>query len=732
MTVHVPREAEAPLGGAWFERPDPEPDSHDAHLVVVLDDSSAAGAALVFERIAAGRVGEDLRGAWRSVRMSPLGMSGIRRSTLDRPPDLPLVAAREVWGTLAAEGGSGDLVCTVVRTVASHDELGELVEGVRRIEEIFRLDLLPVRLLACAVLLRPVELLNGEALHELPELALSPILLNLCPPAGPLPPDLVAPAIAEFLEILVGTGPSVVFGAFEVRQHRKAFVVALDAIEVPNEAEERFLGLRLVDVWLRDLLRGDPPAERGLPKPPDAVRQSVRRISAVARASRIKTIRAAQTRFRRAAKEIAGLVEAGVLSQLPLAGQLDVLGTANERLTVPGTGLRDRMLDELAGDFQRVAAIRRETRGAVHRLLGTYSNVQLAEETLMKADAQLAEAFDRRPGRPLGEPDDRTEPALIVDLTEVRERSPIPRAAPLRTLLPWLGLLLLATAHLAAAQPPLPEPPSWMVEWLGPRSGYALRAADQATVVLFPVLVWQVLQYLRVWAERRKAARLPARRFHQRLLAWRAWFEEQWAPRQVREAVSEVLRDVQQLRERLIVVRTHVVQEAERLERELTGRSFPRRTARSRRQLSDLFERVARRRGLDWMIADLRGQAYAKSDPAVFGRLLAEILQSMALDAGPVTEEHALLQSLVRRAINEEIGRLAPETLDSRIPDPEATVAQMVERARPAGNMLWRDWFFGDTQSALAVAAEAAGFVSRDRPDRARAAVLRISIEARF
>lgn len=710
-------------------RPEPPVGNHpvrpgptrDCYLVVVRDSIARAGAALLGTRINAG-VLADLSRRWAAMQLSPRGVSGIPFSPLDQPPDSLVQAGRAVWGALAAEGDSGDLVVVVVRTVREPDDFLDLRECVEQVDEIFRGARLPIRLLACAVMLRPADLIGTEPLRGIRGLSLPPIMVNLFPPSGPLPESLVPQAIAEWFELLAGSGPTALLGSYQDPEidNARALVVALDAIEVPSVAEERYFRIRLTRVWLDQMLRHPSVEEK-----PSLTPQLAEQVMEVAVADLPAVRKEVDRQLKQSQRDLAGLVAPRLLRPLPLGDQQALVAQANERLTCPETGWRDQTFRRLTAIYDQHTTAPSLIRNEAYRLAGSRSGgIRLSEEFLNEAVARLEATEQQYDDQLLGQPGSCDEPSLAIDPNEITEWQPRPRGAPWRTLLGWTALLAAGMISVNASLPAGPLGPGAP----GQNPDLVSRSILIGVLPVVLVVAWQVIQFGRVWRARSKMLGLLRCRYRQRFTVWRAWFLHHELPRRLTGDIAGIRDEIRSVRERLTALRDHFQSEETATREALDAPAFPRAARAGVDDLDDFAAKLECRQCFDWLAMELQRHWQTGNAPEVFGERLCGLLESMVVNPGARADEDALLWVLAGQAVRREFGSEPLATLDKRVAEPAATVSAMRHRAHPSGTSVLCIYYVGDPASRLARAAEAADCVVLDRPDRDRATVAAVSL----
>ena len=704
----------------------PGPDRQDGHLLVPIDQAAVAGVHLLLRRGATGPLA--LGGRVRAVRPAqPMGYSGIPQSAFESPPDAPLEAALMAWGEAAAHGGRGELVATLLGTVKGDGDLDRLAAQVGAIQAALA-EIMPVRVLAVAALLRPLQGLALDRLGALRDLALPPVALNLFSGAGPLLERQVPGAIAEFLELLVD-GPTALLGPYEPpeRGYQRLLMVALDAVEVPLIDEERYLFTRLRKDRL-GALTGRSRAARAVELfPGEAVQDAVRAVARAAEDDQRALRRAVATCRRRAERALAEHVSPALLSRQAPGQQGEIVVVGNDWLTEPEVGVRDRLLwQPLAEAYDTLATLPTVTRRQIDRLVGAFDGgIELAQEAVAamvdRVEWQRAHLQEEHEGRVRG----RAEPPLQVDATELREAFPQPRCAPPRTLLPWLALLATGSAYVAIGLGD-PAQPGALLATVPPGPPLAIPVLAVGMVVA-AILLWQAILLARFRWARHRAVRVPLRRAKQALWAWEGWFLAHELPARNLAQVRAAALEVERLRERLTVARDLLQRVASEQRAALLRPSFPRRLVREVAELDGLAGELWQHYGYDWFVQHLVGEAEA-GDAEARGRALRAMLESMALEARGELDSDAPVVRLARQAVTEHLAQQRLGTLDSRVKQPAAEVEAMRQRAFPSGHsIVWRR-FFVDPQSRLARAAAETDCVVRDRLDRARATLAVVSV----
>lgn len=730
MSVAIPSRAHSvtQLGLQRSHHARPGPARH-SYLVVARDASARAAATLVGARINSGILA-DLSGRWAAMQLSTRGVSGIPFAPFDQPPGSLVQAGRAVWGSLAAAGDGGELVVVVVRTVKEPEDLIDLRACVEQVDEIFRGARLPIRLLACAVMLRPADLIGTESLRELRGLALPPVLLNLFPPSGPLPEPLVPQATAELLEVLAGSGPTALLGPYQDPHAaiERALVVALDAIGVPADAEERYFRIRLTRVWLDGMLR-HPSAIAQIPSTPEtAARELAEQVSTAAKAN-LRTVRkAAGKQFRETRRDLYALVAPRLLRPLPLADQQALVAQANERLIRPETGWRDQIFGRLTAIYDQHSTAPGLARIEAYRLAGILpGGIRLAEEYLQETVARLEAVERAHDVQRLGQPGPCDEPSLAIDPAEILEWQPRPRCAPWRTLLGWTALLAAGLVYVNASLPA-----TTVASLLGAASSgsadLVARATTLGALLIALVVAWQAIQFGRVWRARTKMLGLPRYRYRQRLTVWQTWFLHHELPRRFVRDGAGILDEIQLVRERLTVLLDHFRSEESATRAILDAPAFPRVARLDVDDLEDVTTRLEQHQSLDWLANELRHRWQTGNDPAVFGEQLCGLLESMVVTPGIPADDGTVLWDLAGEAVARELGSRRLDSLDSRVADPAGTLSAMRHRAHPTGTMVLGIYYVGDPGSRLARAAEDADCVVLDHLDRDRGTLAAVSI----
>lgn len=706
----------------------PGPARH-GYLVVARGATTRAAAALVGARISSGILA-DLSGRWAAMQLSPRGVSGIPFAPLDQPRGSLVQAGSAVWSSLAAAGDSGDLVVMVVRTVSDPEDLVDLRACVEQVEEIFRGARLPIRLLAVAVTLRPADLIGTEPLRELRGLSLPPVLLNLFPPSGPLPESLVPQATAELLEVLAGSGPTALFGPYQDPHsaNERALVVALDAIGVPADVEERYFRIRLTRVWLDGMSRHPSATAHNHGTPKTAGHEPLEQVSSAAEAN-LRTIRkAAGQQFRQTRRDLDALVAPRLLRPLPLGDQPALVAQANERLIRPETGWRDQIFGRLTAIYDQHSTAPGLARIEACRLAGMVpGGIRLSEEYVLETVARLEAVERAHDGQQLGQPGPCDEPSLAIDPAEILEWQPRPRCAPWRTLLGWTALLAAGLIYVNASLPAttVASPPSAAP---GGSADAFIRSASVGAALILLVVVWQAIQFGRVWRARTKMLGLPRYRYRQRFAVWQTWFLQHELPRRLASDVAEILDEIQLVRERLSALRDHMRSEESDTRAILDAPAFPRAARLNADDLEDVTTRLEQHQSLDWLADELRRRWQTGDEPAAFGERLCGLLESMVVTPGIPANGSALLWDLAGKAVDREFGSRRLDALDSRVADPAATLSAMQHRAHPTGTTVHGVYYAGDPGSRLAQAAEDAKVVVHDRLDRRRGTLVAVSI----
>lgn len=732
------------------------------HLLVLVgqaDGVVARASARLLERAASGML-PGLAPVLRAVALTAGAPAGRARQPAAEPPEGVVPAGLDAWGAAAVRGGSGPLVVYVLAEVRGDGDLPPLRASVERVAAQFAEERLPVQLVALVVCLRPPDRLDTAALRGLPELALPPVLVNLCPAGGPLPAALHAEALAELLELLIMAGPEQLLGRYRVpgQGPRAGLLVALDGIEVPLDGEARYLTLRLVHRWLDALLpecpapwtsASDRPwlsasgggwlARRsGRASPPTATTRETLALDAeiAATAAELTAIaerdldaiqaglRSRRSALRWARRQLDRLMAPRLLRRYRVPAQQAIVAEALARTTAPGSGLRDRLRDRVADLLAETQALEGAAAHAVHRLLGSYrGGIEMAEEALKRARAELGRRIAERTDPLVGDTGTPEEPPLAFDAAELHAVAPRPLAAPWRTLGPWTLMLATAAAYAAASQPPLPDPPGWLSPF-GAQAGAAARALLYAAVIVAGVVVWQGVQWLRSTRAHARAAALPRTRLHARLQAWLHWFMRAELPRWLDAVLADREREVAALREWLSQLRAHYAGAADAERARLQSPAFPRRLLRP--DLDAVDQRLAARCDAQWLREALRRERHLDDRPEAVGRALCELWQRATAPALRPDAGEPWLEALARRAVTDLLAADPQATLDGRLETPAGVLAQMAARAVPGGTVQRGTWLFVDSASQLAAAARAAGHAVVDRLDHTRATLVTV------
>jgi hypothetical protein len=732
------------------------------HLLVLVgqaDGVVARAAARLLERAASGML-PGLAPVLRAAALVAEAQGGRARKPAPARPEDIVLAGLDAWGAAAVRGHSGPLVVYMLAEVRVDGDLPPLRASVERVAAQFVQERLPAQLIALAVCLRPPDRLDTAPLRDLPALALPPVLVNLCPAGGPLPPALHAEALAELLELLITAGPERLLGRYRVAAQgpRAGLLVALDGIEVPLDGEARYLTLRLVHHWLDALLpecptpwapAGDrspvPDAGRGwlarltgrtplrsattpdTPAPDAEIAATAAELTSTAEQD-LKAIQAGlrsrRSALRWARRQVDRLVAPRLLRRYRPAGQHAMVAEALARTTAPGSGLRDQLRDRIADLFADTQALEGAAERAVHRLLGSYrGGIEMAEEALLRARTELGRRIAERTDPLVGDTGTPEEPPLVFDATELHAVAPRPLAAPWRTLVPWVLVLAAAAAYAAASQPPLPDPPGWLSPF-GAQAGTAARALLYAGVAVAGVVLWQGVQWLRWTRAHARAAALPRTRLRARLEAWLHWFARAELPRWLDTVLADRHREVAALRERLSQLRAHYAAAAAAERARLESPAFPRRLLRP--DLDAAERDLAARYDPQWLREALRRERHLDDSPEAVGRALCELWQpATALAVQPAAGE-PWLEGVARRAVAERLAADPHATWDGRLEAPAVVLAQLVARAVPGGTVQRGTWLFADPDSRLAGAARAQGYAVVDRLDHARATLVTV------